>query len=545
LATRRDSNKKARMSGTDKGEELAKEEALRRETLEKKEAQAEENKKLARFIKEGGYYLLQLAGVQVILDGNHEPLDPADPKYGEISELINPIRITEKSCFRTPTKTPSRVLFEPKTPEATEGKEEAIAKPQEDAEVPIPENLIKDREIKVIKSTMDEALKTGNAIPKATESRETWHLFLSRFHAQWTAIGWPNTDSTAMHLSSKLGSDEVLRWVQGHNLQEYLYCLNYSMAKGDPLRETNSLVTFALAKDRHLVQNWTVFTYQAASEAKEKIPLVGNQQLRKLFEQKIKGTVFAEAWSNVKLVVDVCPDGTNWLKFIKRVEADHKYPKMETKVERTKSSTQLNLSHKGAEYRQAQEIVDQGGQCPACNEFQHKIKACWLIKLFKEVRAHVFQKENVPKRKFYCLLHGHTDSHDTEKCFSIRSMGRNPQRYKEILDGEKDKPLSERSGRPYANREEQPNQRYHPRRVYIGKEDDNKDELEKKNKELKSRVLTLDLKKRNRELETQLQLLEKPVKKLKGCMKETTDSEELITVTVPKKSLNFGGFKED
>jgi hypothetical protein len=137
--------------------------------------------------------------------------------------------------------------------------------------VPIPIDLQIKMELKVMKATMDEALKI-NMIPKSNDDKETWHEFLSRFHAQWTAQRWPNTDSTAMHLSTKLGPDKVLRWTTGHNLQEYVMSLNYSMAKGEPLLETTSLVTFALMQDRELVQNWTMFTTKQPPSQPKKFP---------------------------------------------------------------------------------------------------------------------------------------------------------------------------------------------------------------------------------------------------------------------------------
>jgi hypothetical protein len=283
---------------------------------------------------------------------------------------------------------------------------------------------------------------------------------------------------------------------------------------------------------------------QAASESTEKVPITGNKSLRKLFEQKVKGTVFWKPWYNVNLGTDINSDGSNWLNYLKKVQADHAYPTMKPKLveKQTPTSKQLGLNPKSQEYTQAQKTVDGGGQCVACNELSHKLKDCWLIKLHKEVRAHVFQTEkpNMPKKHHYCILHGHTNTHPTDSCFTIKGMAKDPQRFKRLLMEDKDKPLSERKGY------HEQTGFFHGRRTATEKSTGSKDskqenvELLQRNKELEAKVLVL---KRTRQLEMEVQGLEEtPAPSLKKTKTNPKpNSEDLVTITVPRSSLNLEG----
>jgi hypothetical protein len=498
-------------------------------------AEAAKKEKLLALIKDRELTLIDLGESQVIIDCDHKVLDVNDEVYEEILKLIKPIKLAPGQIHRTPDKLKSKSKAKPKAlfpAEETTFSSDDESNPADD--VPIPPELI-SMSSKMVKEALAEALKI-NPAPKVSDGRDRWHEFLSRFHAQWAAQGFPNTENTAMHLSAMLGTDEVLRWTQGHKLQDYLQFLNYSNGKAESLQESTSLVTFVLFHDRELTQNWTMFANKASAESTEKVHLIGTKELRTLFEQKVKGTVFADAWYNAKLNTRIHSDGSNWLNFVKLVQADHAYPRKETKL--------LPLNPKGQEYQRAKAIADQGTQCIACNALAHQVKDCPLIKLFREARPNVFRKDEpgVPKKQFYCLAHGQSGNHETKNCYAIQNMAKNPQSYREKLLKEKDKPSSEKKkDRRGSN-------------TSAGNEKKEIEELIKRNEELETKILTINLnslKKRNRELEILTKDTEPSSKKPKtasrnvkfrdGQSPSQDEDDEMVTITVLKKSLNMQG----
>jgi hypothetical protein len=345
-------------------------------------------------------------GEAILLNMDGSPLERSTPFYDRMHQ--------EFPIFKLPVAPMTRRLFSKDT--------EAV---------PVPENLKDNMEAKAMTSTFNDCMKS-NPAPNVNALPNEWHDFLSEFHAQWTAQRWPNSEASAMCLQAELGSHEKLQWTRGDNLQAYLETLSFNMGTQGSLRKRNRMANYAIDGGSRLSAHWGIFRRRAAEELMVKIPLTGTEEVRVLFVQRIYGSPYEKAWTNMLMYHQFAEGLTeaNWKQAITIAQANHAAPQPPATIALNK------LNPQGTEYKLATEKAKHPRKvgCPACNDTTHEDVDCPLIAKFGEC----FPRKFIPfskqhEKRYYCPIHGHQNSHDGQECYTLTTMRENPSASKAQL----------------------------------------------------------------------------------------------------------------
>jgi hypothetical protein len=130
-------------------------------------------------IDQHGFFLLHVNGNAMILNRDVEVVSLQTLNYSKLKEALKPIEIPKEEMTEIPGSKKMKRQHLPKEQQD----DDIILMYQNMQDVPVPLEQKVGMESKTVKTTMDEALKV-NKVPTADKTKDVWHEFLSRFHAQ-------------------------------------------------------------------------------------------------------------------------------------------------------------------------------------------------------------------------------------------------------------------------------------------------------------------------------------------------------------------------